>query len=1031
MAGVPRTLLRTPHVTCSFSAFVRVGGLLAVASSLGALAPATLSAQYFGRNKVQYESFDFRVLHTDHFDIHWYPAESLATADAARMAERWYSRFSHAMTHAFSVKPIIFYANHPDFQQTNVVGGFIDQSTGGITEGLHTRIIMPFTGIYAENDHVLGHEIVHGFQYDIATTQSGGPQRLGTLPLWVIEGMAEYFSVGRDDAHTAMWMRDASLRDDIPTINQLTRSNRYFPYRYGQALWAYIGGRYGDEAITRIYRVSLREGFEAAFQRVLGRSTDSVSKDWHAAVREAYTPVTQGRTAPEQAGARVLERYGGRRGETDISPSLSPDGRRLAFFSGRDIFGIDLYIADAQTGEIVKRLTSPNNDNHFDALSFLASAGSWSPDGQQLVFVTQVEGDHELSVYDMRRNSVVQTFRIDEAEAITDPAWGPDRRIAFVGHGRGISDLFLLDPANGAVQRLTDDRYSELHPAWSPDGRTIAFTTDRDAATSFEQLAFAPMRLALMELETGEIRLVPRIAERAKHTNPQWAPDGQSIFFIADRGGVSDIYRWSLDGSVRQVTRLATGVSGITWSSPALSVARHSGRMMISVFTNQGTSIFRLEPDQTTGSPLVEADARMTADVLPPAAASTIVGAYLDAPLPGLPPLTTAFATTEYEPKLQLDYVGPASLGVATSPVGIGLSGAIALYFGDMLGDRVVGGAVQAQGSLKDIGGEVFYLNQKHRWNWLVSASHISFLSGSAVAFDTLIGGSVFDVIEGRLLREFYDEIGGTIQYPFSQTRRFELGASGTRVSYDVEIDRAFFDPFQQVGQERVSGEAPPSVSYGQVSAALVGDYSIFGLTSPVAGGRWRLEVSPVFGDLNFQTFLADWRRYLYARPVTFAFRALHVGRYGSDAESDRISPLFVGSEQLVRGYAPESFEGNECLRNALDCPAFDRLVGSRIGVVSLEMRIPLLAPEGFGLIPFNFVPLEIAPFVDAGAAWTKDENVRFAFDRRALDRVPVVSYGVSTRVNLLGYAVLEAYYAFPTHRRTGWHWGFNFAPGW
>ncbi len=1014
-----------------FRALARLTGHLALASALAALAPAVLLAQYFGRNKVQYESFDFRVLHTDHFDIHWYPAESLATADAARMAERWYSRLSQGLTHAFSKKPIIFYANHPDFQQTNVVGGFIDQSTGGITEGLRTRIVMPFTGLYSENDHVLGHEIVHGFQYDIAMTQTGGLQNLGSLPLWVIEGMAEYFSVGREDSHTAMWMRDAVLRNDIPTINQLTRSTRYFPYRYGQALWAYIGGRYGDEAITRIYRVSLREGFEAAFRRVLGRSTDSVSKEWHAAVRDAYTPVVQSRTAPEQAGTRLLERSRGQRGETDISPSLSPDGRRLAFFSGRGIFGIDLYIADAERGRIVKRLTSPNNDNHFDALSFLASAGSWSPDGQRLAFVTQVEGDHELSIYDMDQDRIVQRFRPEEAEAITDPSWGPDGRIAFVGHGRGISDLFVLDPTNGSVQQLTDDRYSELHPAWSPDGRTIAFTTDRDPATDFDRLSYAPMRLALIDAGTREIRLLPRIAEQARQTNPQWAPDGQSIFFIADRGGVADVYRWGLDGTVRQVTRLATGVSGITWSSPALSVASKSGRMMVSVFTNQGTSLFRLEAEQTIGSPLVEGDAQLTAGILPPAVESNIVAAYLDAPLPGLPAAATDFSVTDYRSKLQLDYIGAPSVGVATSPFGTGLSGAIALYFGDMLGDRVVGGAIQAQGSFKDIGGEVFYLNQKNRWNWLVSASHIPYLTGFAVGYDTLIGGQVFDVIERQLLRAFYDEIGGTIQYPFSQTRRFELGASGTKVSYDVEVERYYFDPFQQVGSERVSGEAPPGATYAQAYAALVGDYSIFGLTSPVAGGRWRFEVSPVFGDLNFQSFLADWRRYFYARPVTFAFRALHFGRYGSDAESNRISPLFIGFESLVRGYASESFDGSECSRSESDCPEFDRLIGSRIGVASLEMRVPLLGPEGFGLIPFNFLPLEIAPFVDAGAAWTKDQGVRFAFDRETLDRVPVVSYGVSARVNLLGYAVLEAYYAFPTHRKKGWHWGFNFAPGW
>jgi hypothetical protein len=1013
----------------SFIALARFGALLALASSLATLAPATLSAQYFGRNKVQYESFDFRVLHTDHFDIHWYPAESLATADAARMAERWYARLSQGLTHAFSKKPIIFYANHPDFQQTNVVGGFIDQSTGGITEGLRTRIIMPFTGLYAENDHVLGHEIVHGFQYDIAMTQVGGLQNLGSLPLWVIEGIAEYFSVGREDSHTAMWMRDGVLRNDLPSIKQLTRDRRYFPYRYGQALWAYVGGRYGDEAVVRIYRVALREGFEAAFRRVLDRSTDSLSKEWHAAVREAYTPVTQGRTAPEQVGARVLERSGGERGETDISPSLSPDGQRFAFFSGRGVFGIDLYIADAQTGNIVKRLTSPNTDNHFDALSFLASAGSWSPDGKRLAFVTQVEGDHELSVYDMDQNRIVQTFRPEEAEALTDPAWGPDGRIAFVGTGTGISDLFVLDPANGNVQRLTDDRYTELHPAWSPDGRTIAFTTDRDPATDFERLTYAPMRLALMDLATREIRLVPRIDERAKHTNPQWAPDGQSIFFIADRGGVSDIYRWSLaDGSVRQVTRLATGVSGITWSSPALSVARQSGRMLISVFTKQGNSLFRLEADQTSGSPLVEADAQITAGILPPTTGSNIVAAYLDAPLPGLPPTNEAFAQEAYRPKLQLDYIGAPSVGLATSPFGTGLSGAIALYFGDMLGDRVVGGAVQAQGSFKDIGGEVFYLNQKRRWNWLVSASHIPYLS----AFGRRFIQDGLEVQEVHLQRAFYDEIGGTIQYPFSQTRRFELGASGNRVSYDIEVERYTFVGGGVV-LERGSAPAPPGVSYGQGVAALVGDYSIFGLTSPVAGGRWRFEVSPVIGDLNFQGLLADWRRYFYARPVTLAFRALHFGRYGKDAESGRISPLFVGYEQLVRGYAPESFDSNECSVGATPdaCPEFDRLIGSRLGVASVEIRVPLLGPEGFGLIPFNFLPLEIAPFADAGVAWSKGESARFAFDRNTIDRVPVTSYGVAARVNLLGYAVLEAYYAFPTHRKRGWHWGFNFAPGW
>ena len=229
------------------------------------LAPATTAvAQYFGRNKVQYEAFDFRVLGSQHFDAHFYPAESLAAHDASRMAERWYERLSPLLSYSFRKRPLVFYADHPDFQQTNVIGGEISEGTGGATESARNRVILPFTGSYAENDHVLGHEIVHVFQYGISDSLlrrgEGGGGGIQNLPLWLIEGMAEYLSVGRTDAHTAMWLRDAVLRNELPTIRQLTTDPRFFPYRYGQALWAYIGGKWGDEKIYPLYATSIRVG---------------------------------------------------------------------------------------------------------------------------------------------------------------------------------------------------------------------------------------------------------------------------------------------------------------------------------------------------------------------------------------------------------------------------------------------------------------------------------------------------------------------------------------------------------------------------------------------------------------------------------------------------------------------------------------------------------------------------------------------------------------------------------------------------
>jgi len=259
-----------------FSRIVRVLAFAVVA--LGFTRPA--AAQYFGRNKVQYEKFDWRILKSDHFDLYFYPSESLKVSDAGREAERWYSRLSDIFRHQFDRKSVVFYADHPDFEQTNVVGEQPEEGTGGVTEGQRTRVIMPLMGIYKDDEHVLGHELVHVFQYNIAETApgQGGLARLNALPLWLIEGMAEYFSLGRNDELTAMWMRDAVMRDKFPTIKQLTTDPRFFPYRYGQALWAYIGGRWGDRPVVDVYRTALRVGWLIANSAVCTANSTSTTQ---------------------------------------------------------------------------------------------------------------------------------------------------------------------------------------------------------------------------------------------------------------------------------------------------------------------------------------------------------------------------------------------------------------------------------------------------------------------------------------------------------------------------------------------------------------------------------------------------------------------------------------------------------------------------------------------------------------------------------------------------------------------------------
>ena len=156
-----------------------------------------MHAQYFGRNKVQYDKFDWQVLKTEHFDIYFYTGEDATAAQAARMGERWLTRLSAMFKHELSGRqPLILYATPSQFQQTNAVGGDIGEGTGGVTEALRRRIVLPSGGTLADLNHVIGHELTHAFQYDITGSGRGGS--LGgmpaatALPLWFIEGMAEY-----------------------------------------------------------------------------------------------------------------------------------------------------------------------------------------------------------------------------------------------------------------------------------------------------------------------------------------------------------------------------------------------------------------------------------------------------------------------------------------------------------------------------------------------------------------------------------------------------------------------------------------------------------------------------------------------------------------------------------------------------------------------------------------------------------------------------------------------------------------------
>ena len=1031
----------TPHTSKHGQLFSNLS-LLAIFLVFALLIPLQLDAQYFGRNKPSYQRFDFRVYQSPNFEIYHYFEDEEVIHEVAESYEKWYIRHQRLFKDTFETQnPIIIYANHPHFQQTTAVGGNIGIGTQGVTEALRNRVVMPILETNAQTDHVIGHELVHVFHFRaLFKDDSLSLNSLRNLPLWLVEGMAEYFSIGSVDAHTAMIMRDAVHQDDFPSLREMTRNYQYNPYRYGHAFVAFFGRTWGDSLIVPLYQETAKFAYERALQRVIGLSAGSVSDLWKAATVNHFRPMMADTARHTAIGTRILSEDNS--GSINISPSLSPDGKHVAFFSERDLISIDLFLADAETGRIIRKLSSSSRSLDIDGYNFFESIGSWSPDGRRFVHTAVKRGRNQLVIVDINRPRRTREVAVDGVPSLNNPAWSPDgRHMVFSGLVEGRPNLYKLEVATGEVTQLTSDVYSYIHPSWSPDGRYITFATDRPQTSQVGEVFNFHFNLGLMDLESPDRYIsVFDVFPGAENLNPTFNSEQTGMYFLSNRDGYRNLYFYDLaEASVYQLTDLYTGISGITHLSPAITVARETGTVMYSYFQKGNYEIFRAEPSDFHWIEVDPMALDFTAATLPPFQPPTqpLVDVLLSQePVAPIFPVDS-FAEVPFQPRFGLSYIGNSGMGVAANRFGTGVAGGVTMLFTDITGDNQLFSALAVNGEIYDFGGQVAYLNQKNRFAWGGMVSHIpypfSYLQYGLEEVD--FGGEpvLVENLQLILQRTFEDQISAFAYYPISTTRRVEVGGSLAWYYFRIDAINNYYMQGVRVGQNRERLDAPSGFNLQRLNAAYVGDNSFFGMASPITGQRYRFGVEKYFGMVDMYSFTADYRRYFNIRPFTLAFRAIHYGRYGTEMRNRLFYPLYLGYPGWIRGYAYNTLNR---LEGALDDDfTLEQLFGDRVIMGGVELRIPFTGPERLALIGSGFLFTELNLFFDAGVAWS--DGMRITLDRDQAftggRRFPVFSFGPSVRINLFGALILEPYFAFPFHTEGVGRgvWGLNFVPGW
>jgi Tol biopolymer transport system component len=569
------------------------------------LSAVSVAAQetFFGKNKVRYKDFEWQYIQTRHFDVYFYEDAYPTAKFTAQVLESSYVEISNELNYKMQRRaPIFLYNSHNDFQQTNITAGFLPEGVGGFTEVFKSRVVIPHNGSYEDLRHVLHHELVHAFQFDIlygnAFSQLLSSRRLFQLPLWFSEGMAEYSARHGWDYYSDMFMRDATVHGYLTPPQFI---GGFLAYKQGQAMLKYIADTYGEDKIGEImHKGKIYMSMDRALKTSIDKDLKEFWEDFEKMMKRRYWPEITKREEPDEF-AKQLTKSGEDGSFYNEKPAWSPHGDKIAIYTDRSDY-TEIILISSIDGKPIKSLVKSQRNGDLESLHSFVSGVSFSPDGRSLAFVAKSKGKESIFLYSLPDDKIYLKRRFD-FYSIVGPQWSPDgKKIAFAALNGPVRDIYVWTMESDRIEQVTQDRYDDVDPTWLPNSAELIFSSDRphpqnqvvdrEGHPYVRPGAYMPGdfdygQYNLFRVELGSYGLSPVDVGPGPNTQPMVSPDGSKLAFTSARNGADNLYVSDLSsGETIAVTNLLGGIFYHSWAPDKEKIAFsafHKGRFDIFV----------------------------------------------------------------------------------------------------------------------------------------------------------------------------------------------------------------------------------------------------------------------------------------------------------------------------------------------------------------------------------------------------------------------------------------------------------------